>query len=35
MVDERTHTIIHLGHTNVQQDLELVERAVVIICLEQ
>jgi hypothetical protein len=35
MVDKRTHTIIHLEHTNEQQDYELIERAVVITSLEQ
>jgi hypothetical protein len=35
MVDERTHTIIHLEHTNEQQDFELSERATVITSLEQ
>jgi hypothetical protein len=35
MVDERTHTIIHLEHTNEQQDFELVERTVVIASPEQ
>jgi hypothetical protein len=35
LVDERTHTIIHLKHTNEQQDLELEERAVMIASLEQ
>jgi hypothetical protein len=35
MVDERTHTIIHLEHTNEQQDFELSERATVITPLEQ
>jgi hypothetical protein len=35
MVDERTHAIIHLEHTNEQQDLELEERAAVISSLEQ
>jgi hypothetical protein len=33
-VDERTHAIIHLEHANEQQDLELKERAAVIISLE-
>jgi hypothetical protein len=33
-VDERTHVIIHLEHTNEQQDLELEERAAVITSLE-
>jgi hypothetical protein len=28
--DERTHAIIHLEHTNEQQDLELKERAAMI-----
>jgi hypothetical protein len=35
LVDEHTHTIIHLEHTNEQQDLELEERAAVIASLEQ
>jgi hypothetical protein len=35
MVDERTHTIIHLEHTNKQQDFELMERVAVIASLEQ
>jgi hypothetical protein len=35
MVDERTHTIIHLEHANEKQDFELVERAAVIATLEQ
>jgi hypothetical protein len=35
LVDERTHTIKHLEHTNEQQDLELEERAAVIASLEQ
>jgi hypothetical protein len=35
MVDERTHMIIHLEHTNEQQDFELAERALVIASLEQ
>jgi hypothetical protein len=34
MVDERTHVIIHPEHTNKQQDLELIERVVVIASLE-
>jgi hypothetical protein len=34
-VGERTHAIIHLEHTNKQQDLELKERAAVIASLEQ
>jgi hypothetical protein len=34
MVDEHTHVIIHPEHTNKQQDLELIERAVVIASLE-
>jgi hypothetical protein len=33
-VDERTHTIKHLEHTNEQRDLELEERAAVIASLE-
>jgi hypothetical protein len=35
MVDERTHAIIHLEHTNEQWDFELMERAAVIASLEQ
>jgi hypothetical protein len=35
VVDERTHTIIHLEHANEQQDFELEERAVLITSLEQ
>jgi hypothetical protein len=35
MVDEHTHVIIHLEHTNKQQDFELAERAAVITSLEQ
>jgi hypothetical protein len=35
MVDERTHTIIHLKHHIEQQDLDLKERAVTIATLEQ
>jgi hypothetical protein len=35
MLDERTHTIIHLEHHVEQQDLELEERAVMIANLEQ
>jgi hypothetical protein len=34
MVDERTHTIIHLEHANEQQDFELAERTIVIASLE-
>jgi hypothetical protein len=34
IVDECTHVIVHLEHTNEQQDLELEERAVVITSLE-
>jgi hypothetical protein len=34
LVDERTHMIIHLEHTNEQHNLELEERAVVIASLE-
>jgi hypothetical protein len=34
-VDDRTHMIIHLEHVNEQQDLELEERAAVIVSLEQ
>jgi hypothetical protein len=34
-VDERTHTIVHLQHTNEQQDLELEERAAMIVSLVQ
>jgi hypothetical protein len=34
-VDERTHTIVHLQHTNEQQDLELKERAAMIVSLVQ
>jgi hypothetical protein len=34
MVDEHTHTIIHLEHANEQQDFELTERAAVITSLE-
>jgi hypothetical protein len=32
--DKRTHAIIHLEHTNEQQDLELKERATMIASLE-
>jgi hypothetical protein len=35
MVDERTHTIIHLEHHVEQQDLDLEERAAMIATLEQ
>jgi hypothetical protein len=35
MVDERTHTIIHLEHANEQHDFEFMERAAVIASLEQ
>jgi hypothetical protein len=35
MVDEHTHTIIHLEHANEQQDFELTKRAAVITSLEQ
>jgi hypothetical protein len=35
MVDERTHAIVHLEHTNEQHDLELEERAAVMTSLEQ
>jgi hypothetical protein len=35
LVDKRTHTIIHLKHTNEQQDLELEERAGLIASLER
>jgi hypothetical protein len=35
MVDERTHTIIHLEHDNEQKDFELADRAAVIVSLEQ
>jgi hypothetical protein len=35
MLDERTHTIIHLEHHVEQQDLELKERAATIANLEQ
>jgi hypothetical protein len=35
MLDERTHAIIHLEHHVEQQDLELKERAAMIIDLEQ
>jgi hypothetical protein len=35
LVDECTHVIIHLKHTNEQQDLKLDERAAVIASLEQ
>jgi hypothetical protein len=35
MLDERTHTIIHLEHHVEQQDLELEERAAMIADLEQ
>jgi hypothetical protein len=35
MVDERTHTIIHLEHHVKQQNLDLKERAVTIATLEQ
>ncbi len=35
MLDEHTHTIIHLEHHVEQQDLELEERAVTIADLEQ
>jgi hypothetical protein len=34
LVDERTHVIVHLEHTNQQLDLELEERVVVIASLE-
>jgi hypothetical protein len=34
MVDEHTHAFVHLEHANMQQDLELEERAVVIASLE-
>jgi hypothetical protein len=34
-VDTYTHTIMHLEHTNEQQDLELKERASMIATLEQ
>jgi hypothetical protein len=34
LVDEHTHTIRHLKHTNEQHDLELEERVVVIDSLE-
>jgi hypothetical protein len=33
MVDERTHTIIHLKHANEQWDIELMERAAIIASL--
>jgi hypothetical protein len=35
MVDERTHAIIHVEHTNEQQDFELMERVAVIASQEQ
>jgi hypothetical protein len=35
MLDERTHTILHLEHHVEQQDLELEQRAVTIVDLEQ
>jgi hypothetical protein len=35
VVDECTYAIIHLEHTNEQQDLKLEERAIVIASLEQ
>jgi hypothetical protein len=35
MLDERTHAIIHLEQHIEQQDLELKERAVMIVDLEQ
>jgi hypothetical protein len=35
LVDERTHAIVHLKHTNEQQNLELEERASMITSLEQ
>jgi hypothetical protein len=35
VVDERTHAIIHLEHTNEQQDLKLDKRVVVIASIEQ
>jgi hypothetical protein len=35
MMDERTHTIIHLEHHVEQQDLDLEERALTITTLEQ
>jgi hypothetical protein len=35
LVDECTHTIIHLKHTNEQQDLELEEREAVVASLER
>jgi hypothetical protein len=35
MLDERTHVIIHLEQHIEQQDLELKERAVTIVDLEQ
>jgi hypothetical protein len=35
LMDEYTHAIIHLEHTNEQQDIELEERATVIASLEQ
>jgi hypothetical protein len=35
LVDERTHAVVHLEHTNDQQDLKLEERATVIASLEQ
>jgi hypothetical protein len=35
LVDEHTHTIIHLEHTKEQRDLEIKERAAVITSLEQ
>jgi hypothetical protein len=34
-VDQRTHVIIHLEHTNEVQDLKLEERAVMITIIEQ
>jgi hypothetical protein len=35
MLDERTHTIIHLEHHVKQQDLHLEQRAATIVDLEQ
>jgi hypothetical protein len=35
MVNEHTHTIVQLEHTNKQQDFELMERAAMIASLEQ
>jgi hypothetical protein len=35
MVDERTHAIIHLEHHVEQQDLDLTERAAMIVTLKQ